>query len=133
MRPKLAISCFLESIHTHAAACTPTLRGPNLVPRPIQLLWIKALWDDDDQQQLIKSYQCIPSTSDDYEAFTKSGTNTTSTTSESANSGASATTEVVDVASETATNTPGASSSHIEARLAGALAGAGFVLIVLYI
>ncbi|KAK6495061.1 hypothetical protein TWF481_003088 [Arthrobotrys musiformis] len=91
--------------------------------------WIKASWDDDDQQETIRSYHCIPSVSD-YEPSTKTDA---SGTNESTTDEGSATTEAVDTASETTTNTPSQSSSQIEAQIVGALVGAGFVLMVLYI
>ncbi|KAF3146289.1 hypothetical protein TWF594_003606 [Orbilia oligospora] len=77
--------------------------------------WVKASWDDDDQQQTIRSYHCIPSTASGYRAFTKDGANTTDTTGTTntmdttgggVDSGAIATTEIANGASETATVSP---------------------------
>ncbi|KAK6347429.1 hypothetical protein TWF718_005270 [Orbilia javanica] len=67
--------------------------------------WVKASWDDDDQQEIIRSYHCIPSTSSNYEAFTETGTDATNSTGESSGSDSesSTTTEVADSATATAT------------------------------
>ncbi|EGX46122.1 hypothetical protein AOL_s00110g286 [Orbilia oligospora ATCC 24927] len=79
--------------------------------------WVKASWDGDDRQQTIRSYHCNSSTASEYRAFMKDGANTdttgtTSTTSTmdttggGVDSGASATTEIANGASETATVSP---------------------------
>ncbi|KAK6334499.1 hypothetical protein TWF730_003713 [Orbilia blumenaviensis] len=63
--------------------------------------WVKASWDDEDQEQVIRSYECIPSTSSAYGVFIKGGQGTT--IGGVSGTGGSATTDGINVISETAT------------------------------